>query len=204
MDAALNVANWVAGDYRLDPPIDGAALPVFVDCPGSVCLFNGNASPYNPDQNFCAVQLIRELIVKLGLAPEDIVPITPYRENLKHLEQALKQVASDPAGPASLSDVAPATTGSLQGREGQVVILVLVVTQENSPQFVANRHHICVGITRHSGALFIIGDINTVSAGAPAAELNRAEHHEGEEGEVESSRPTSSRNFSRISVTTAV
>ncbi|KAF4970728.1 hypothetical protein FSARC_2285 [Fusarium sarcochroum] len=182
---------WAIGG----PPVDGTALPVFINCPASVCLFNEDGSRYNPDQNYCAVWLIRELITKLGLGPEDIVAITPYRTNPQHLEQALEEKAPYPVGPASISDVAVTTTDSFQGREGKVVVLVLVVTQDTGPQFVANRHRICVGITRHIGALFVVGDIDIVPAGAPAAVLNRAEDHEGDEGEVESVKADIFGNF---------
>ncbi|KAH7197293.1 uncharacterized protein B0J16DRAFT_408931 [Fusarium flagelliforme] len=41
-------------------------------------------------------------------------------------------------------------------------ILALGVNESSGPRFVANKNRLCVGTTRHVGALFVVGDVNTV------------------------------------------
>ncbi|KAK4149281.1 hypothetical protein C8A00DRAFT_38130, partial [Chaetomidium leptoderma] len=88
---------------------------------------------------------------------EDIVVITPYRSNLVRLKLALAN--------AGYNKVAVNTTDSFLAREGLAVIFTQVVdhTGTSGPLFVQDPYRICVSVTRHVGALFVVGDIHTIS-----------------------------------------
>jgi hypothetical protein len=149
---ATKIETWVTMEYKASASPAGKILPLFFHCHGSRCeVDKAMASRYNKRQNELVVKLVWGL-VGLGVTTSDIVVITPYRANLKRLEMALQ---------AAGYDVAVSTTDSYQGREGLVVILALVVDSTTGPLFVADPHRICVGTTRHVGALFVVGDINS-------------------------------------------
>nr|CEG05684.1 unnamed protein product [Fusarium clavum] len=83
---------------------------------------------------------------------------TPYRGNLECLKSVRKAKAKDMS---NIATIPINTTDSFPGREGYVVILVLGVNESNSLRFIANKNRICVGTTRHIGALSAIGDVKT-------------------------------------------
>ncbi|KAH7273747.1 hypothetical protein B0J15DRAFT_477939 [Fusarium solani] len=64
-----------------------------------------------------------------------------------------------------------------------IVVLVLCVTSETGPLFIANGNRICVGITRQIGALFVIGDIDTAPPDTGSKENNQVQ--EGDDGEAD-------------------
>jgi hypothetical protein len=151
---AMKIERWVTMEYKASASPVGTILPLFFHCRGSRCeVDKGMGSRYNERQNALVVKLVRGL-VGLGITTSDIVVITPYRANLNRLEIALQ---------AADCDVAVSTADSYQGREGLVVVLALVVDSTTGPLFVADPHRICVAITRHVGALFVVGDINSAS-----------------------------------------
>ncbi|KAK3293556.1 P-loop containing nucleoside triphosphate hydrolase protein [Chaetomium fimeti] len=149
---ATKIETWVTMEYNASASPAGTILPLFFHCHGSRCeVDKAMVSRYNEGQNGLVVKLVRGL-VGLGVTTSDIVVITPYRANLKRLEMALQ---------AAGCDVAVSTTDSSQGREALVVVLALVVDRTTGPLFVADSHRICVATTRHVGALFVVGDINS-------------------------------------------
>jgi superfamily I DNA and/or RNA helicase len=101
-----------------------------------------------------AVNIICDLINQLHVTASEIVVITPYRANIAAVERALT------ARP-ECKGVATSTTDSYQGREGRIVFFILCVNSVTGAQFVADSHRLCVGPTRHTDALFVVGDINT-------------------------------------------
>jgi len=156
---AAKVETWVKSAYHAPASPADKILPLFFDCVGSKCLQDEEAkSRYNPQQNAAAVRLVEGLLrANLGLKGSDVIIITPYRANFDRLQTAFSQ------HPLPVCrDVVINTTDSFQGREGMVVVFVLGVTEETGPLFVADHHRICVGITRQIGALFVVGDINTL------------------------------------------
>jgi superfamily I DNA and/or RNA helicase len=55
------------------------------------------------------------------------------------------------------------TADWIQGKEAFVAVFNMTVTAKHRLLFVQDPQRICVGITRHVGALFIVGDINSVT-----------------------------------------
>ncbi|KAM0440830.1 hypothetical protein ACHAPT_000131 [Fusarium lateritium] len=187
---AMMVERWVQKTYGVRSPAD-KSLPVFFHCEYSVCESH-ERSRVNEDQNGIAIDLVRKLIIDCSLPGKDFVIISPYRANLQRLQQALKEQSSSLP---DLADITVNTADSFQGREGQVVVLVLCVTKETGALFVANRNRICVGITRQVGALFVVGDIDTISPDTHAKETSQTQ--EGDDGEVELVKTNIFRDFLR-------
>ncbi|KAK4031219.1 P-loop containing nucleoside triphosphate hydrolase protein [Parachaetomium inaequale] len=148
---ATKIETWAVSTFRATPSPAGKVLPLFIHCGNSRCLVDEAAgSRYNDRQNGLVVNLVQGLL-ELGVESSDIAVITPYRSNLARLEQALKH-----------KDVAVNTTDSFPGGQASVIIFALVVDQTSGPLFVQDTHRLCVGITSHVDALFVVGDINTV------------------------------------------
>jgi len=137
----------------------GKVLPWFISCDAPCKQPEGVRSRYNLGQNSIAIELVEDLLqANLGLRPasDDIVIITPYRENVRLLREELEKHPL-----ATCRTVSVNTADSFQGREGQVVVFVMCVSAGTGALFVAQPHRLCVGLTRHQMALFIVGDIHT-------------------------------------------
>jgi superfamily I DNA and/or RNA helicase len=91
---------------------------------------------------------------ELVLSPADIVVLTPYRANLRALGKRFRKEES-------LRDIVCSTFDGFQGREAQIVVLALCVTQETGPACVAAERSLNVAITRQRSSLLIFGDIAT-------------------------------------------
>lgn len=157
---AVDIERWTRVNYNLASPA-GKILPVFLHCPGSKALTEvnntslRNTSLYNPIQNDVAIELAERLIENNeDLTARDIVMITPYRANRHCLEVAIAA--------KSLTGVSVTTTDSFQGSEGDVVIVVLCVTEATGARFVADSRRICVSLSRQKTGLFLVGDIETI------------------------------------------
>ncbi|EAQ84087.1 hypothetical protein CHGG_10491 [Chaetomium globosum CBS 148.51] len=161
------IETWVTTEYKVSASPAGTILPLFFHYHDSHCEVDKDmGSRYNKPQNALVVKLVRDL-VNLGVTTSDIVVITPYRANLDRLEKTLK---------AAGCDVAVSTIDSRQGREGLVVVLALVVDRTTNPLFVVDPHRICVATTRHVGALFVVGDINSAGDARDRAEGRLFQH----------------------------
>lgn len=137
----------------------GKVLPWFISCDAPCKQREGVRSRYNSGQNSVAVKLVEDLLqANLGLRPasDDIVIITPYRENVRLLRETLEKHRL-----ASCRTISVNTADSFQGRERQVVVFAMCVAWKTGALFVAQSRRLCVGLTRHQMALFIVGDIRT-------------------------------------------
>ncbi|KAG7421124.1 UDP-glucuronosyltransferase 2C1 [Fusarium oxysporum f. sp. rapae] len=77
---------------------------------------------------------------------------------------------------------------SFHGRETYVVILVLTANSGTGPRFVANKNRLCVSYNRHVGALWVVGDIDTLPESMDARALRTKTTVDNDEGEVETIR----------------
>jgi len=166
------IETWVRHAFKAPPCPEDKVLPLFFHCPESECRQDEDGgSRYNEGQNRTAVAIVEGLLgAKLGLKGCDVVVITPYSANFTRLQKAFSTHASP-----ACREVVVNTTDSFQGREGMVVVFVLCVTSKTGPLFVADQHRICVGVTRQVGALFVVGDLDTLAHGAGTTKDPRKE-----------------------------
>lgn len=149
---ASQLKIWSENKYSLTSP-KNKVLPVFLECAGE-CVTDSKGSRWNDKQNNVAVDLIRDMLNENEgvIAPENVVVITPYDANLGRLRKAVCR------GVKNGDRVITSTIDAFQGQEGQVVVLVLAVNQKSGPGFMVTEPRICLSITRHTSALFVVGD----------------------------------------------
>ncbi|CAH0054164.1 unnamed protein product [Clonostachys solani] len=102
---------------------DDKLRSIFVHCPGSRSIkARGRRSTLNPDQNRAALKFLVKFVRENKIDPSRIKLITPYRANRDELERPRRKDA-ELVHIAGMEPVA--TVDSFQGREGDVVFVVM-------------------------------------------------------------------------------
>ncbi|KAJ4251889.1 hypothetical protein NW762_011186 [Fusarium torreyae] len=154
----IQVENYLTTSHRIPSSTIGEFQPVFFDCRECPCRnYPDSASRLNPRQADCIAKFLVEMIQKLSLSPADIAVLTPYRASLRAVGKRFRKEDD-------LKDVVCSTFDGFQGREAQIIVLALCVTQETGPSFVANPRSLNVALTRQRSSLLIFGDIDTTAA----------------------------------------
>ena len=111
----------------------------------------GSSSYDNPVEAEIVLDVLDES-VKLGLAPEQIAVITPYKDQVDLLNQKNK-----------IKDIEINTVDGFQGREKELVISSLVRSNNNNNiGFLRDLRRLNVAITRAKRKLILVGDCNTI------------------------------------------
>ncbi|CAG9982658.1 unnamed protein product [Clonostachys byssicola] len=148
---------------ELRPPSQGTLSPIFIHCRGS-----GRERPkgryamssQNTDQNTAALQFLVGFVKASQTNPARICLITPYKANVHAIEKMRKSSDYE-----VLTGLPPAATvDSFQGREGDVVLAIMVSTEKSGPGFMRCENRLNVLLSRHRSALVIVGDINAAGA----------------------------------------
>ncbi|RTZ69026.1 MAG: IGHMBP2 family helicase [Aquificaceae bacterium] len=133
-----------------NPALDDTPI-VFIDTQGKFeeKTRRGSFSKYNPKEAEFVKKLVEDL-KKMGIPPEDIGVITPYKDHEDYLKQLIP-------------DVEVKTVDGFQGREKEVIIISLV---RSNPQeeigFLEDLRRLNVAITRAKRKLIIVGDAKTL------------------------------------------
>jgi len=126
---------------------------IFIDTLGKFMEETKKASrsKYNPKEAEL-VKYIVEKIKELGISPEDIGVITPYKDH----EDYLKKI---------IPDVEVKTVDGFQGREKEIIIISLVRSNpDENIGFLDDLRRLNVALTRAKRKLIIIGDSKTLSS----------------------------------------
>jgi predicted DNA helicase len=119
----------------------------------------GSSSRENAGEAYLAVA-ITERMMGIGLKPEHIGIIAPYRDMVERLRMM-----------RTTTDLEVHTVDGFQGREKEVIILTLVRSnQERYVGFLEDLRRLNVSITRARRKLVVIGDKETVSGDAMYAQ----------------------------------
>ncbi|RTZ59860.1 MAG: IGHMBP2 family helicase [Gammaproteobacteria bacterium] len=135
-----------------NPALDDTPI-VFIDTQGKFeeKTRRGSFSKYNPKEAELVKKLVEDL-KKMGVPPEDIGVITPYKDHEDYLKQLIP-------------DVEVKTVDGFQGREKEVIIISLV---RSNPQeeigFLEDLRRLNVAITRAKRKLIIVGDAKTLGS----------------------------------------
>ncbi|PON27775.1 hypothetical protein TGAM01_v203542 [Trichoderma gamsii] len=131
----------------------------FFHCPGSTCVVDDvSKSKRNPDQVEHALEFLSDLVTNSAkrIRASNIAIISPYTANVKYVELRRK------AYPA-LSAMAPAATvDSFQGREADIIVVIMGTTQTVGPGFTTDKRRLNVMLSRQRSGLLIFGDINVL------------------------------------------
>ncbi|CAH0015243.1 unnamed protein product [Clonostachys rhizophaga] len=148
-------------ELRLPP--QGTLSPIFIHCRGSKRerpKGRYSMSSQNTDQNTAALQFLAGFVKASQTDPARICIITPYKANVHAIEKMRKSSDYD-----LLAGMPPAATvDSFQGREGDVVVAIMVSTEKSGPGFMRCENRLNVLLSRHRSALVIVGDINVTGA----------------------------------------
>ncbi len=118
----------------------------------------GSHSKYNPLEAEFVKRLVEELL-HLGVNPEDIGVITPYKDH----EEYMKRI---------IDGIEIKSIDGFQGREKEVIILSLVRANDNEEiGFLRDKRRLNVAITRAKRKLIIVGDAKTLSSNRVYAKL---------------------------------
>ena len=142
----------ITGKAGKDPITDDTPV-VFIDTHGRFLekQKKGSRSKYNPEEAKI-VQLIINKLKELGVLPEDIGVITPYKDHEEYLKKLVP-------------DVEVKTVDGFQGREKEVIIISLVRSNPDEEiGFLDDLRRLNVALTRAKRKLIVIGDANTLSS----------------------------------------
>ena len=141
-------------------PITDDTPVVFIDTLG---LFKeekkkGSQSRYNPKEAEI-VKFIVDRLKELGINPEDIGIITPYKDH----EEYLKSI---------IPDIEIKTVDGFQGREKEIILISLVRSNlEENIGFLDDLRRLNVALTRAKRKLILVGDGKTLSSNPVYREL---------------------------------
>ncbi|KAL7959265.1 WD40-repeat-containing domain protein [Trichoderma compactum] len=122
----------------LAPPPEDKLAEAFINCTGS-----GHA-----------LDFVRDLVTQTRITPADVFIITPYEANVDFIEGERQKSEY-----SAISFMAPAATvDDFQGRQGNIIILVAATTKDSGPGYIADKHYLCVMLSRHISGLVIFGD----------------------------------------------
>ncbi|SNZ10612.1 DNA helicase, putative [Persephonella hydrogeniphila] len=134
-------------------PVTDDTPVVFIDTGGKFLeqQKKGSRSKYNPQE----AQTVKEIVKQLkdvGVNPEDIGVITPYKDH----EEYLKKI---------IPDVETKTVDGFQGREKEVIIISLVRSNPDEEiGFLDDLRRLNVALTRAKRKLIVVGDEKTLSS----------------------------------------
>lgn len=137
----------------MSPAPDGSLQPVFVHCKDSFCTRQTYESL---DQVKIALDLACDFVRRQAVDPRQIIIMSPHIANVELVsrQRALPEYAS-------LADMPPATMFE-QGRQGDVVFLVMGTSKFTGPGFTTNKQRLSAMLSRHRCGLVVFGDIDVV------------------------------------------
>lgn len=161
---AFSSARWYGGMVRGDVSLDNAVLTL-APMPDAATWMDQALAPTNhsvvvevphrdreqhcPEEAAAAAQIVRRAMQR-GVAPRDIVIVTPYRKQEREIRARLRAVAGETAA----LDVRIETVERIQGQEADVVILSLCSSQ---PGGSLSDQHLNVAITRCRRKRIVLG-----------------------------------------------
>lgn len=142
----------IAAKRSENPALDDTPI-VFIDTLGKFAEKSrrGSFSKYNPEEGKLVKKLVEEL-KEMGIRPEDIGVITPYKDHEDYLK-------------GLIPDVEVKTVDGFQGREKEVIIISLVRSNPDEEiGFLEDLRRLNVAITRAKRKLILVGDAKTLSS----------------------------------------
>ncbi|PKK42305.1 hypothetical protein CI102_12899 [Trichoderma harzianum] len=162
----VNLERYLKGRFpRLAPPAAGSLSEVFVHCEGTVCIVDEvTHSKRNPDQVANALDFLADVVKVARINAADIAIITPYAANVALVNRLREKPEYE-----ILAAMPPAATvDSFQGREADIMVVIMGTTREVGPGFTTDRNRLNVMLSRQKSGLIVFGDINVVDLRAAA------------------------------------
>ncbi|KAM0325796.1 hypothetical protein ACHAQA_007098 [Verticillium albo-atrum] len=158
---------------KVSPPPAGTLSPLFLNCAGSrVWADPRSGSKKSYDQVKIALDFAVALIKSKHGKAEDIVILSPYAANIEAVATMRRK---QPEYTATLLNMPESSTvDGYQGRENDIVIVVMGTSKSTGPGFMCTESRLNVMLTRQRCGLVIIGELEAVGplkvkAGAKSA-----------------------------------
>ncbi|PON20809.1 hypothetical protein TGAM01_v210317 [Trichoderma gamsii] len=140
---------------NLPSPAENTMEPVFVHCTNSQSnCDSATGSMSNLGQCEVALQLLVDLVNDAKIDPAQLGVITPYKANVGIMERWIQEKPEF----SVLRCVAPATAESYQGREADIVCVVMGTTRYSGPGLTRDEDCLKSMLSRHRSGLIIVGD----------------------------------------------
>ncbi|KAH8122378.1 P-loop containing nucleoside triphosphate hydrolase protein [Trichoderma asperelloides] len=148
---------------QLRPSPAGSLREVFMHCQETTCLVDEvTKSKRNPDQVENALEFLGDLVMRSAgrVRASSISIISPYKANVELIERRRK----DPRHLVLLDMPPAATIDSFQGREADIIVVIMGTTQTVGPGFTTDKRRLNVMFSRQRSGLLIFGDINVLGS----------------------------------------
>jgi len=156
--AGVALEEYIAQKWpKIRQPQKGNFLPVFLHCQDSVVHVDEmTGSKSCPRQAEVALEFATDFVVKKKGNSSRLVMLTPYAANVELITKMRRHPQY-----SALSAMPPASTvDGFQGKEGDIVIVVMGTSAKSGPGFTCDPQRLNVMLTRHRCGLVIVGDIN--------------------------------------------
>ncbi|KAI0901692.1 P-loop containing nucleoside triphosphate hydrolase protein [Annulohypoxylon nitens] len=141
----------------VSPSLPDRLSPVFIQCEGTKVETNPTTgSKKSHDQVVVALNLIHDLVRETSVNASQVTLLSPYSANveLTHTLLLREKFAR------SLAEIGqPSTIDGYQGKENDIVVVVMGSSGRTGPGFTANRHRLNVLLTRQRAGLVVVGDL---------------------------------------------
>lgn len=115
-------------------------------------------SKRNPGQVDNALDFLLALVRLPTISASQVAIICPYKANVTLVERRRERLRY-----AALSGMPPAATvDSFQGREAEIIVVIMGTTEAVGPGFTTDEHRLNVLLSRQKSGLLIFGDINVL------------------------------------------
>ncbi|KAF5701883.1 hypothetical protein FMUND_13716 [Fusarium mundagurra] len=158
-DVRRELEAYVRMKYpKLRKPPDGILhQPLFIHRQDSTIYKDVDGSQACQEQDSAVLSFLAGLVTHSAIDPAQIVILTPWFANAVLIERKRNQKRFE-----LLKDMPEAATiESYQGREADIVVVVMSTTRDTGPYITANEHLLITMLTRHKSGLVIFGDICT-------------------------------------------
>lgn len=154
-----NLEMYLQRKYKdLRPPPTNKLLPVFIDCVGSKTVKDKvTKSKRNWIQVELALEFIYDLVTETEMDPAIITVIAPYKANARLFEHLRVKTPKYSKTLASMGDAV--TVDSCQGRENEIIVVIMGTTSDSGAGFTLDKHRLNVMFTRQKSGLVVFGDI---------------------------------------------
>ncbi|KAF4469845.1 DNA helicase [Fusarium albosuccineum] len=152
---------------RLQPTRHGdclgssALMPLFVHAKYSRCIVDRvTHSKRSPDQIKIALDFLCDFLKSKQVDPAKVLILSPYKAMVEAIERTLKWREYE-----ALRDMRPPSTiDSIQGQEGDMVVVITGTTKTVGPGFNLDERRLNVMLGRYKSALVIFGDVQVCGA----------------------------------------
>ncbi|KAL5087051.1 hypothetical protein Trisim1_008434 [Trichoderma cf. simile WF8] len=155
--SGVDLEKYLKGRFpRLTAAAAGTLSEVLIHCEGTQTIVGPvTHSKRNPDQVANALDFLMDMVKTTRISAADIAIITPYAANVELINRRRTRPENE-----VFSAMPPtATVDSFQGREADIMVVIMGTTEEVGPGFTTDRNRLNVMFSRQKNVLLVFGDM---------------------------------------------